>query len=118
VWASSVFKDSRVVGRLAVKYIRAQLSEVAATIPSLLHLESAGVAPTVIAAGGVLDPTRPDARAFAARIAAAGGKVTVREYPTLLHGFGSLTHASPQARAALAEIGALAGEMLCGMPAG
>jgi acetyl esterase len=93
VWASSLFRDSRVVGRLAVKYIRAQLSEVAAAIPSLMHLGSAETPPTVVVGGGVLDPT-------------------------LMHGFASMTHASPTSRAALVEIGALAGEMLRGLPAG
>ena len=112
VWASSVFRDSRVVGRLAVNYIRAQLSDVAATIPSLTGLGGAGTPPTLIATGGMLDPTRPDAAPYADGIRRAGGVVVVREYLTLLHGFGSLTHASGAARAAVADIGRLAGEML------
>ena len=116
VWASSVFRDSRVVGCLAVKYIRAQLSDVAVTIPSLLDIEPDTTPPTVIATGGMLDPTRPDARAYAEQLSRLGGEVVIREYEPLMHGFGNLTHASPAARAALVEIGQLAGAMLRDLP--
>jgi len=114
VWASSVFRDSRAIGRLAVKYIRAQLSDIAVTIPSLLEVAAGGAPPTIIAAGGMLDPTRPDARAYAERLSRSGGTVIFREYEPLMHGFGNLAHTSPAARAALAEIGELAGAMLRG----
>ncbi len=112
LWASTVLADARVLGRLAVRYIRAQLKAVAMPAPSLLDPDPRLTPATLVISGGPLDPCRPDARLYAERLAEAGVAVTCREYPLLPHGFASLTHASATARRAVAEIGALAGEML------
>ena len=103
-WASSLFTDSRLIGRLAVGYIRSQLARGDLAFPSLLD---AGLSPlpTVIATGGLLDPCRPDAQTYGRRMAALGAEVTMLDYPALVHGFGNLTHVSASARKAMAEIG-------------
>jgi acetyl esterase len=48
-----------------------------------------GVPPTIIVTAG-FDPLRDEGRAWAARLAGAGARVTHREHPTLVHGFLSL----------------------------
>lgn len=112
LWSSSRFEDARMIGRLAVSYIRNWLQAGDGGIPSLLDHDPAGSPPTLIATGGPLDPCRPDARAYGDALAAAGVSVRMLGYSTLPHGFGNLTHALKGARAAVAEIGHAAAEML------
>lgn len=107
-WASSVFAHARVVGRVAVGYIRNQLGPQIGAAASLVGVDPALIPPTIIAAGGHLDPCRPDARRFAERLRAAGRPVALVEHPRLPHGFGSITHVSLAARRATAEVGAAA----------
>jgi acetyl esterase len=107
-WASSIFAHARIVGRVAVGYIRSQLGPESAAATSLVGIDPALMPPTLIAAGGHLDPCRPDARRLAERLRAAGRPVTLLEYPRLPHGFGSITHLSVAARRAMAEIGVAA----------
>jgi acetyl esterase len=109
VWAETLLQETRAVGWAAVRYIDAQLGGSGA--PSLLSLPLAP-SPSLIVAGGPLDPCRADALALAENLRAAGREVVWREYPPLIHGFGNLTHVSAAARQALAEIGAALGEML------
>jgi acetyl esterase/lipase len=104
-WASSVFTHSRILGRVTMGYIRAQLSLAPGLETSLFDIDLAPLPPTLIATGGALDPCRPDGRRLAARLRAAGKPVTLLEYPGLMHGFGSLTHISPASRRAMAQIG-------------
>lgn len=112
VWASSVAAESRILGRLAVAYIRAQLQTIGMDAPSLLEPDPALAPRTVVVSGGRLDPCRPDARRYAETLAGGGGEVVVREYLALPHGFANFTHASAAAREAVAEIGALLGHSL------
>ena len=117
VWRTTTLRDSRIVGRAAVAYIRSQCArmDVGAIDANVQPLNAADLPPappTLVVTGGALDPIRPDARAYAEQLRAAGVSLTVREYPTLPHGFGSFSHLFPASRAALAEIGALAGAML------
>jgi acetyl esterase len=105
VWADSVFKDSRLIGRLAVRYIRAQLQSQPGA-PSLIDNAQA-MPPTVIVTGGALDPVRPDALAFFERLKAAEVVCDFRDHPRQPHGFLQLTHLSPVARAAVAQAGEL-----------
>jgi acetyl esterase len=114
VWASSLLRHSRIVGRLTVRYIRAQLLEAGATIPSLLDADLAGAPPTLIVAGGMLDPVSPDCAAYFDKLRAAGALVRRLDYPPLMHGFANLTHVLPAARKATDEIGRVAGELLRG----
>ncbi|MFZ5670581.1 MAG: alpha/beta hydrolase [Pseudomonadota bacterium] len=109
-WASSVLHDTRIVGRLAVIYIRAQLAR--AHAPSLLATFPGSAPPTVLMAGGALDPCRPDARDYAALLAGAGVACEERYYEGQMHGFANLTHVSAVAREAVAETGRLAGRLL------
>ena len=115
VWASSLLQDSRVVGRLAVQFIRAQLATTEA--PSLLGTLTEMAPPTLLVAGGPLDPCRPDALTYARELAAAGVAFEERYYTALPHGFINLTHVSAPAREAVAEIGRLTGELLRTMSA-
>jgi len=110
VWASSLLQDSRIVGRLAVQFIRAQLASTEA--PSLLGTLTEKAPPTLLVAGGPLDPCRPDALTYAQELAAAGVAFEERYYTALPHGFINLTHVSAPAREAVAEIGQLTGELL------
>jgi acetyl esterase len=109
VWTESLLRHTRLIGWAAVRYIRAQLLDIA---PSLLSPGAVAALPTVIATGEVLDPTREDALALAERLLAAGAPVELREYPGFIHGFGNLTHVSAAARSAVAELGALAGQAI------
>lgn len=110
VWAGALFKDSRVVGRVAVQFIRAQLAAMDA--PSLLDADVAGTPPTVLVAGGQLDPCRPDALVYAGRLAEAGVSLEQRYFAAEPHGFINLTHVSKPAREAVAQIGEMAGRLL------
>ena len=111
-WKTTTFQDSRIVGRVAVAYIRSQCAARDHHVPPIEARDLPRAPPTLIATGGVLDPIRPDARAYAAYLRSAGVAVVTREYAALPHGFGSLGHVLPGSRAALAEIGNLAGQML------
>jgi acetyl esterase len=112
LWARSLLKETRLLGWAAVQYINSQLLPPGAIAPSLLCLSEVALLPSVIAAGGPLDPCKPDAVELADMLRAAGQETIWRDYPTLIHGFGNLTHISNTARGAVAEIGALVGEML------
>ena len=102
-WADSVFKDFRVLGRAAIRYINAQFA--GAPPPSLLGSADALTPPTIITVGGQMDPVRPDVLTYAEELRAAGIAVTLFEHPLLPHGFGNLTHVAAEARTALAEVG-------------
>lgn len=114
-WASTVLEDTRVLGRLAVRYIRERLQPGETGIPSLLDASSLRDLPTVIATGGALDPCRPDALAYAAALGERGTGIELLQFRRLMHGFGNYTHVLGPARAAVAEIGRALGE-LAGKP--
>ncbi len=101
-WAETLFRDGRIVGRLAVAYIRAALTQDA---PSLMESIGPHTPPTLLLVGGPLDPVRPDVERYGQALAAAGIPVIVRRHDALPHGFGNLTHLSAQAREAIADAG-------------
>lgn len=113
-WSETVFQDSRVVGRAAVAYIRSQLADGELNAPSLLDQDLPKAPPTLIVLGGPMDPVRPDAKLYAAKIAAQGTEVVMREYPLLPHGWANLTHVSSIARKAVTETATLAGALIRG----
>jgi len=110
LWASTVVKDSRLIGRLAVQFIKAQLASQDAA--SLLDDDETGTPPTLIVAGGQLDPCRPDAVVYAQRLREAGVAVEEHYYAAQPHGFINLTHVSAAVRDAVTEIGERAGWLL------
>ena len=110
IWAASLLEDSRVIGRLAVGYIRAQLATSEA--PSLLDGVDATTPPTLLVAGGALDPCRPDAIAYGQSLAAVGVPLDQRWFEGQMHGFINLTHVSGEIRDAVADIGHRAGRLL------
>lgn len=110
VWASSLLQDARIVGRLAVQFIRSQLATTSA--PCLLGALEGEAPPTLLVAGGPLDPCRPDALTYAQQLAAAGVDFEERYYTALPHGFINLTHVSAPAREAVTEIGTMTGDLL------
>jgi acetyl esterase len=112
LWAKSLLSETRMLGWAAVRYINAQLLDSGVSAPSLLSLGELAHLPSVIAAGGLLDPCKADALALADILRDAGREVIWRDYPTLIHGFGNLTHVSETARRAVAEIGGLIGQVL------
>lgn len=111
MWATSLSLDTRVIGRVVVRYIEAQLASAGVRAPSLLTDGAIAPLPTVLVAGGALDPCSPDAVACASQLIALGAKVEQRSYPNLLHGFANLTHTSAASRRAVQEIGELAGAL-------
>jgi len=111
LWASGFAADTRLIGRLAVRYIEAQIAKAGVRAPSLLADSAITPLRTVIVAGGRLDPCAPDAAACADRLSALGAKVERRSYPPLMHGFANLTHLSAEARRAVTEIGGLLREL-------
>lgn len=110
VWADSLLEDSRLVGRLAVSFIRAQLAT--ADAPSLLDDIDPATPPTLLVAGGALDPCRPDAVTLGRKLADAGVTVETRWFEEQMHGFINLTHVNAAIREAVAEIGQRAGPLL------
>ncbi len=110
VWASALLQDARIVGRLAVQFIRAQLATTEA--PSLLGMLEGKAPPTLLVAGGPLDPCRPDALTYARELTEAGVELQERYFTAQPHGFINLTHASAPAREAVAEIGEMTGALL------
>jgi acetyl esterase len=103
-WASSLSTHSRIVGRVAVGYIRHQL-QLDASPPSLAEGDLVPLPPTLMVVGGHLDPCRPEGLRLAARLRDANMRVALLQYPRLPHGFASLTHLSAASRRAMAEIG-------------
>lgn len=114
IWSTTVFQDSRVVGRAAVAYIRSQLADGDVTAPSLFDAAMPPPPPTLIVTGGPLDPVRPDARRYGEIIAAQGARVVTREFPLLPHGWANMTHVSANARKAVTETAILAGALIRG----
>lgn len=110
VWASTLVQDARIVGRLAVQFIRAQLATEEGH--SLLAGDHAATPPTLVVAGDQLDPCRPEAAAYAAELRAAGVPVEERYFALQPHGFINLTHVSAPARDAVSEIGAMTARLL------
>jgi acetyl esterase len=108
-WASTLFRDGRIVGRAAVAYIRAALT---CDAPSLMETVGPATPPTLLLVGGPLDPVRPDVERYAQALEANGTKLIVRRHDALPHGFGNLTHVSAQAREALEDAGAQLKQLL------
>lgn len=115
VWAETMGANTRVIGRLAVRYIEAQLATAGMRAPSLLADGALAPLPTVITAGGHLDPCAPDALTCADRLRALGAPVVLRTYPGQIHGFANLTHTSSAARRAVDEIGRLTRQLANGL---
>src|SRR5204863_208696 len=82
VYRQPVLRDSRILGRAAVAYIRAALAAPQG-IPPLDAAAMPPAPPTLVITGGQMDPIRPDARAYVAALRKAGVQVVTREYPTL-----------------------------------
>ncbi|MGA0601008.1 alpha/beta hydrolase [Caulobacter sp. KR2-114] len=118
IWSTTIFQDSRIVGRAAVAYIRSQLADGEVSAPSLFDVDMPPAPPTLIVTGGPLDPVRPDARRYGEIIAAQGARVVTREFPLLPHGWANMTHASANARKAVTETAALAGALIRGQGMG
>ena len=112
IWAASLLQDARMVGRLAVQYIRAQLTDAAKGAPPLLGTASGLAPPTFVLTGGALDPVRPDALAYVHELEQAGVAVVCRQHSGQPHGFLHLTPLSHAAVSALAEMGELVGRGL------
>ena len=110
VWAQTLLRDARLIGRLAVAYINAQLAN--AHAPSLVETIGTATPPTFLVTGTVLDPVHPDAVDYARALAAAGISVELKEYPGQAHGFANFTHVLPVAVEAVAALGARLGKAL------
>lgn len=110
IWAKTLLRDARLIGRLAVAYINAQLAE--AHAPSLLEAVGPATPPTFLVSGAGLDPVRPDAMAYAKALEAAGVPVELQAYPGQAHGFVNFTHVLPVAVEAVATLGARLGKAL------
>jgi acetyl esterase len=112
LWGERLFEESRILGWAVIWYINRQLAGAGGGPPALLSATDLAPVPTLIAAGGALDPCKREAALLAAALRAAGRPVVWRAYPGLVHGFGNLmTPISPAARAAVAEVGGLFGEI-------
>jgi acetyl esterase len=110
VWAQTLLRDARLIGRLAVAYINAQLAS--AHAPSLVEAIGPATPPTFLITGTVLDPVHPDAVDYARALAAAGVSVELKAYPGQAHGFANFTHVLPVAVEAVTTLGAQLGKAL------
>ena len=110
VWAQTLLRDARLIGRLAVAYINAQLAS--ARAPSLLDAVGPATPPTFLVSGALLDPVHPDAVTYAQALEAAGVPVELKTYPGQAHGFVNFTHVLPAAVEAVTTLGARLGKAL------
>lgn len=110
LWAKTLLRDARLIGRLAVAYINAQLAGAAA--PSLLDAIGPATPATFLVCGAGLDPVLPDSVLYAARLKAAGIAVDLATYAHQAHGFANFTHVSPAAVEAVTTLGAKLGKAL------
>jgi acetyl esterase len=62
-----------------------------------------GLPPAYVATAG-FDPLRDEGEAYATRMQDAGGEVTLRRHPGLIHGFANMTAISRTANAAMHEL--------------
>lgn len=113
-WTTAVFAHSRIVGRVAVGYIRQQL-QLNEPTPSLAEADLGPMPSSVIAVGGALDPCRPAARRLASRLRDVGKLADLLEYPRLPHGFASLTPISRASSKAVAEVGESLSRLAAGL---
>lgn len=110
LWAKTLLRDARLIGRLAVAYINAQLA--GAVAPSLLNAVGPATPPTFLVCGTGLDPVHPDSALYAQRLAAVGIPVDLTTYANQAHGFANFTHVSPMAVEAVTTLGAKLGKAL------
>jgi len=71
----------------------------------------AGLAPTHLVLCG-WDPLKDEGKAYAAKLAAHGVPVTIKEHPGMVHGFMNMTGVSVPARKAIEEAGLVVGKAL------
>lgn len=71
----------------------------------------AGLAPTHLVLCG-WDPLKDEGKAYAAKLAAHGVPVTIKEHPGMVHGFMNMTGVSMPARKAIEEAGLVVGKAL------
>ncbi|WP_426030639.1 alpha/beta hydrolase [Caulobacter sp. DWP3-1-3b2] len=110
MWSQTLLRDARLIGRLAVAYINAQLAGAAA--PSLLDAVGPTTPATFLVCGTGLDPVLPDAMLYAEELEAAGIAVDLTTYAKQAHGFANFTHVSPVAVEAVTTLGAKLGKAL------
>lgn len=110
IWAQTLLRDARLIGRLAIAYINAQLAT--AHAPSLLDAVGPATPPTFLVSGALLDPVHPDAVTYAKALEAAGVPVELKVYPGQAHGFVNFTHVLPAAVEAVAALGEHLGKAL------
>ena len=103
IWSSEILRSLRLVGRIAVAYIRAQTGSV--LYPSLLNQDLRASPSTILAVGELLDPVRADVEAYASSLTKAKIPIVDRRYGGLLHGELNLTDVSSRAVNALRDIG-------------
>lgn len=71
----------------------------------------AGLAPTHLVLCG-WDPLKDEGKAYAAKLAAHGVPITIKEHPGMVHGFMNMTGVSMPARKAIEEAGLVVGKAL------
>ena len=71
----------------------------------------AGLAPTHLVLCG-WDPLKDEGKAYAAKLAAHGVPVTIKEHPGMVHGFMNMTAVSKSARKAIEDAGIVVGKAL------
>lgn len=92
-------------------YLEDEVDRMDPRISPLFIEDFSGLPPAhVITAGW--DPLRDEGRAYASKLAAAGVRVTERDYPGQPHGFFNTTPVSVPARDAIAETGKVVGKAL------
>ncbi len=72
-------------------------------VSMLRAADLSGLPPAYVATAG-FDPLRDEGEAYAAKLQDAGGQVTLRRHPGLIHGFANMTEVSGTARAAMLEL--------------
>jgi acetyl esterase len=110
-WSAAPLESLRIIGRIAVAYIRRQLASDTLIEEVLPDGALETLPPTLLVSGG-LDPVRPDAAPFAERLRRAGVPMRTLEFAALIHGELNLTHLSSAARRALKETGETVAELL------
>src|SRR5262245_9749024 len=78
----------------------------------LLVEDLSGLPPAYICTAG-FDPLRDEGEEYAAKLRAAGNRVVLRRFPSLIHGFANMTAASRTSRDAMIEVAGATRAMLC-----
>lgn len=101
-FAMGYFLERRTIDYFMGLYLPAGTDKNAASVSPLRAKDFAGLPPAYVILAG-FDPLRDEGLAYAEKLRTAGVKVTIADYPDMVHGFIYLQTVLPQAREAMTK---------------